>query len=304
MGDAFNINPGERPESGSKNQRIPAFEMHRAALIRHMLYFLGILLAGYLVLVGALYAFQRNLLYHPDPTVATPQSFGVPEMTAERLPTSDGFPLLAWWRPPSTPDAPVLLYLHGNAGHLGDRADKVRPYLDAGFGVLLVTYRYNAGTGGAASEKGLLEDGRTALAYLRAQGISDDRIVLYGESLGTGIVSRLATAGRYRAVILEAPYSSIVDVAASIYWYVPVRYLLKDRYDTTAVIRDINAPLLIVHGKQDRVIPVHFAERLFDAAVEPKRLILVDEAHHTNLYDYGMGKMVLDFLSEQAISRQ
>lgn len=267
-----------------------------------MVYFLGFLVAGYLLLVVGLYAFQRNLMYHPDPTVATPQTFGVPEMKAERLPTPEGFPLLAWWRPPASDDAPVLLYLHGNAGHLGDRADKVRPYLDAGYGVLLVSYRYNAGAGGAPSEEALIGDGRTALSFLTAQGISDDRIVLYGESLGTGIVTRLATERRYRALVLEAPYSSIADVAASIYWYAPVRLLIRDHYDSTSIISTVGVPVLIVHGKGDRVIPVRFAERLFEAAAEPKRLILVDEAHHTNLYDYGMGEMVLDFVANPPVN--
>lgn len=266
-------------------------------------YLLGILVALYLLLVGALYAFQRNLMYHPDQTVATPQSFGVPEMSAERLPTPDGFPLLSWWRPPAGPDAPVLLYLHGNAGHLGDRAEKVRPYLDAGYGVLLTTYRYNAGAGGAPNEAALLEDGRTALGFLRDNGITDDRVVLYGESLGTGIVTKLATENSHRALVLEAPYSSIVDVAAAIYWYVPVRALIKDRFDSTAAIADIDAPVLIVHGRQDRVIPLRFAERLFAAAVEPKQLVVIDEAHHTNLYDYGMGKLVLDFVQKAPVNR-
>lgn len=268
-----------------------------------MVYVLGSIVAGYMLLVGALFAFQRNLMYHPDQTIATPQTFGAPDMKAERLKTPDGFPLLAWWKPPPTPDAPVLLYLHGNAGHLGDRADKVRPYLDAGHGVLLVTYRYNAGAGGSPSETGVLEDGRTALSFLRDQGIGDDRIVLYGESLGTGVVVKLATEKQHRAVVLEAPYSSIADVAASIYWYVPVRLLLRDHYDSKAVIGGIQAPLLIVHGRQDRVIPVRFAERLFAAAAEPKRLVLVDEAHHTNLYDFGMGGVVLDFLSDPPVNR-
>ena len=256
------------------------------------------------MLVGGLYAFQRNLMYHPDQTIATPQTFGAPDMTVERLPTPDGFPLLAWWKPPRTPDAPVMLYLHGNAGHLGDRAEKVRPYLDAGYGVLLVTYRYNAGAGGSPSEAGLLEDGRTALSFLREQGVSDDRIVLYGESLGTGIAVKLAVERPYRAVVLEAPYSSVADVAASIYWYVPVRLLLRDHYDSTAAIGNIKSPLKIVHGKQDRVIPVRFAERLFEAAAEPKRLTLIDDAHHTNLYDFGMGRLVLDFVSDLPVNRR
>ena len=177
--------------------------------------------------------------------------------------------------------------------------EKVREYLDAGYGVLLVTYRYNAGTGGTPSEENLLEDGRAALRFLEEAGFAPGRIVLYGESLGSGIAVRLASEQRVRAVVLEAPYSSIVDVAASIYWYVPVSALLKDRFESTAYIAAIDAPLLIVHGGLDRVIAPRFAERLFEAAKDPKEYRLIDAAHHTNLYDFGMADIVMDFLTTQ-----
>ena len=253
---------------------------------------------GYVLLVLVLTVFQRNLMYHPDQSVPTPGTYGVPEMTSERLMTPEGHPLLAWWRAPLRPDAPVVLYFHGNAGTLDDRADKVRPYLDAGYGVLLVTYRYNAGAGGRPSEENLVADAETALTALQQRGIGPDRIVLYGESLGTGLAVRLAAERRFRAVVLEAPYSSITDVAASVYWYVPVRWLLKDRFDSTARIADIGAPLLIVHGGLDRVIEPRFARKLYDAAADPKRLIMIDEAHHTNLYDFGMGEAVVAFIEQ------
>ena len=251
---------------------------------------------GYAVLVLALTVFQRNLMYHPDQSVPTPGTYGVPEMTSERLMTPDGHPLLAWWREPMRSDAPVILYFHGNAGTLDDRADKVRPYLDAGYGVMLVTYRYNAGAGGRPSEDNLVTDARTALNALRDRDIDAARIVAYGESLGTGLAVRLASEHRFKAVVLEAPYSSITDVAASVYWYVPVRWLLKDSFDSTARIADIGAPLLIVHGGLDNVIEPRFAQKLFGAAVDPKRLIMIDEAHHTNLYDFGMGEAVIEFI--------
>ncbi len=261
-----------------------------------MIYAILVVLGAYALLVLALTVFQRNLMYHPDRTVPTPASYGVPEMALERLETPDGHPLLAWWRAPASPDAPVLLYLHGNAGHLGDRADKVRPYLDRGYGVLLVTYRYNAGAGGKPSEEGLTTDARTAFEALKSRGVDPSRIVLYGESLGTGLVVRLAGEDRFGALVLEAPYSSIADVAASIYWYVPVRWLLKDRFDSTARIAAVNAPLLIVHGGLDTVIEPRFAKKLFEAAADPKQFIMIDEAHHTNLYDFGMGPRVIDFI--------
>ena len=251
---------------------------------------------GYAGLVLGLTLFQRNLMYHPDASIPTPDTFGVPEMASERLTTPEGHPLLGWWRAPADPDGPVILYFHGNAGSLGDRAEKVRPYLDKGYGVLLMTYRYNAGSGGRPSEENLVTDAKTGLAALKARGINTDRIVLYGESLGTGLAVRLAADERFKAVVLEAPYSSITDVAASVYWYVPVRWLLKDRFDSTALIARIAAPLLIVHGGLDRVIEPRFAQKLYAAAEDPKRFVLIDDAHHTNLYDFGMGETVIDFI--------
>ena len=265
-------------------------------VISDMMYFVLVIVGAYALLVLALTVFQRNLMYHPNQTVPTPASFGASDMALERLSTPDGYPLLAWWRAPIAPDKPVLLYMHGNAGHLGDRADKVRPYLDAGYGVLLLSYRYNAGAGGMPSEDGLFADAQTGISALQDRGVDPAQIVLYGESLGTGLVVQLATKNRYRAVVLEAPYSSITDVAASVYWYVPVRWLIKDHFDSASRIDQIGAPLLIVHGGLDTIIEPRFAEKLFESAVEPKRFVMIDEAHHTNLYDFGMGATVIDFI--------
>lgn len=245
---------------------------------------------------GALYFFQRNLMYHPDQGVPTPQSYGVPEMRAERILNSDGHPLLAWWKAPADAGKPVIIYYHGNAGDLGDRADKVTPYLQAGLGVLLISYRYNAGAGGQPSEDGLLDDARAARGFVLEQGIAEERIIYYGESLGSGLAVRMAVDHPARAVVLEAPYTSIADVARARYWFVPVNLLLKDRYDSAAIIGRVRAPVLIVHGRRDGVIASSYGEALYSAAPNPKRLHLIDEAHHTNLYDFGMGALVLDFL--------
>ncbi len=259
---------------------------------------LVIAVLGYAGIAGALYAFQRNLMYHPDQAIDIPQRFGVTMMRELRIETPDGYALHAWWKEPEDAAKPVLVYFHGNAGGLGDRAEKVTDYLEAGFGVLLVTYRYNAGTGGEPSEEALFVDGRSALEFVRAQGINDDRVILYGESLGTGIAVKMASERASKAVVLEAPYSSIADVAGGRYWFVPVRLLLKDHFDSQAIIRDINAPLLIVHGGRDRVIQPKYGRKLFEAAVEPKRFHFLEEAHHTNLYDFGMAALVLGFLAD------
>ncbi|MEX2614656.1 MAG: alpha/beta hydrolase [Alphaproteobacteria bacterium] len=260
--------------------------------------FLGIAVAVYGIFIALLYFGQRNLLYHPDQTVPRPADYGVGEMEPIRLKTSDGLELLAWWRPAATAQAPVIAYFHGNAGHIGIRGDKVRAYLDAGYGVLLLSYRYNAGAGGSPAEDLLFSDAGTALGFLRSEGIPDNRIVLYGESLGSGIAVAMAVKHAVGAVVLEAPYSSMPDLAQHHYWYAPSRWLVRDRFDSVSRIAAVTAPLLIVHGEHDTVIPVKYARRLFDAANEPKVFHLIAGARHNNLLEHGLPDIVLKFLEK------
>ena len=261
--------------------------------------FLGIVVAVYGIFIALLYFGQRSLLYHPDQTVPQPANYGVGEMQPIRLPIGDGLELLAWWRPALTEEAPVIAYFHGNAGHIGNRADKVRAYLDAGYGVLLLSYRYNAGTGGSPSERALILDAVKALEFLKSENIPDSRIVLYGESLGSGIAVQMAVTHDVGALVLEAPYSSMPDLAQHHYWYAPSRWLVRDRFDSVLRISAVGTPLLIVHGDQDTVIPVKYARRLFDAATEPKTFHLLTGARHNNLLDYGLPDVVLDFLKKR-----
>jgi uncharacterized protein len=260
--------------------------------------FLGIAVAVYGIFIALLYFGQRSLLYHPDQTVPRPEDYGVAEMSAIHLATPDGLELLAWWRPALTAQAPVIVYFHGNAGHIGNRAAKVRAYLDAGYGVLLLSYRYNAGAGGSPAEDSLFGDADKALGFLKSEGIPDDRIVLYGESLGSGIAVAMAAKHHVGALVLEAPYSSMPDLAQHHYWYAPSRWLVRDRFDSLSRIGAVKAPLLIVHGEADTVIPVKYARRLFDAAPEPRTFRLLAGARHNNLLDFGLPDVVLEFLKK------
>jgi len=261
-------------------------------------YILGAV-ALYAAFVALLYTTQRGLLYHPVQTIPAPADYGVGEMTAIRIPTADGLALLAWWRPPRMPTSPVLAYFHGNAGHIGERADKVRDYLAAGYGVLLLSYRYNAGSGGKPSEEALFTDGRAAMAFLAREGVAGGRIVLYGESLGTGIAVAMAATHDIGALVLEAPYVSMAELAQYHYWYTPARWLIRDRFDSMSRIGAIGAPLLVVHGRKDRLIPPRFGQALFDAAREPKEIELIDEARHNDLLDYGLTQFVLRFVARR-----
>lgn len=254
-------------------------------------------LAAYVSIAGALFLFQRKLIYAPDPTRPVPENFGVPEMEPVALTTEDGLELVAWWREPADREAPVMVFLHGNAGHIGDRAPKVRPYLEAGWGVLLTSWRGFSGNPGRPSEKGLYADGRAALAFLRRHGVVPARVVLYGESLGGAVAIHLATEEDVGAVALEAPFSSIVDVAARRFRIFPTRFLVRDRFESIAKIPGINVPLLLVHGNRDEVIPVSLGRKLFEAASHPKQSRFIEGATHNDLYDHGAPQMVLSFVN-------
>ncbi len=251
-------------------------------------------------LLAGLYLFQRQLLYLPSASRPDPREAGVPDMRAVRLATGDGLELLAWYKPPA-PGRRLLVYLHGNAGHIGHRGFKARPFLDLGHGVLLVSWRGYGGNAGQPSEEGLLNDARAALAFAAEEGLAHRQVVLYGESLGSGVAVQLAAeaAGTGRpvgAVVLEAPFTSIAEVAQYHYFYVPARYMVADKFDSAARVSAVGAPLLVVHGERDRTVPVRFGRELFDAAAEPKEAAWLPEAGHNDLFDHGAAERVRRFL--------
>lgn len=251
---------------------------------------------AYAATFDGLLAGQRSLMYFPDPTRPRPAEADVPDMAEVALTTEDGLELLAWHRAPAEPGGPTLLYFHGNAGHIGMRGFKVRPYLDAGLGVLLTTWRGYSGNPGRPSEEGLYADARAALAHLERCGVVPDSLVLYGESLGTGVAVQIATELRAAALVLEAPFSSIADVAQARLPLVPVKPFILDRFESRTKIRRIETPLLVVHGALDETVPARFGRKLFRAARQPKEAVFLPEAAHNDLYDHGMARIVLDFL--------
>ncbi|MFQ5786174.1 MAG: alpha/beta hydrolase [Alphaproteobacteria bacterium] len=257
--------------------------------------FFAFAVAGYAGLVGALFLGQRRLMYPAGETPPGPVAAGVPEMRAVRVATADGLDLLAWYAA-ARDERPTLIYFHGNAGHLGHRAAKVRPFVEAGYGVLLLAWRGYSGNPGSPSEDGLYHDARAAFAFLEADGVPPERVVLYGESLGSGVAVQMATEKPVAALVLEAPYTSMVEVAQRHYWYFPIRHILLDRYDSLAKIGDLRLPLLVIHGELDRVVPSDLGRTLFEAAHEPKELRLFADGGHSDLYDHGAGGAVLDFL--------
>lgn len=242
--------------------------------------------AGWGLLVLALYVTQRAILFQPGFDRQDPALSRVPEMSVVTARTADGLELRGWWHP-AVAGRPTILYFHGNGGSIGDRDGKARRLLDRGYGLLLAGYRGYGGNPGKPSEAGLFADGRAWLAALERLGVPAREAVLYGESLGSGVVAELATETAVAGVVLEAPYTSIVDVAALRYWFVPVRRLVLDRFDTEARIPRLRAPVLIIHGSDDRIVPVEHGRRLHEAARGDKRLAVLDGGGHTDLFDHG-----------------
>lgn len=268
--------------------------------MRRMVWIVTVAAIAYGALVLGMYAGQRALIYHPSDRTPVPGQHGLPEMRALRVPVGDGLQLYAWWAPPADAAKPVLLYFHGNAGNLDDRAGRARFFLDQGYGLLLSSYRYNAATGGSPSEAALIADGRAVADWLAvAHGVGPDRLVLYGESLGSGVASALASEGRARALIVDGGFDSIADVAQGAYPYLPAKWLVKDRFDNAARLAGAEGvPKLIAHGALDRIIPPARARALHDAAAEPKRLALFEDGGHSDLFEQGLGAEIVRFLED------
>lgn len=249
----------------------------------------------YVAVVLLLFLGQRNLLFRPSLATDDPSAAGLPEMAKVITRTSDGLDLTHWYAAPRLDGLPVVVFFHGNAGHVAWMAGKARPLLDAGMGVLLAGYRGYSGNPGSPTEQGLYADGRAALDWLAANPARHP-LVLYGESLGTGVAVQMATERPVAGVILEAPYTSIPDVAERRYPLVPVQTLARDRFESKAKIGRIAAPLLIIHGERDTLVPVAHGRALFDAAKEPKTAAFIPEAGHNDLYDWGVAERVVGFV--------
>ncbi len=241
---------------------------------------LGGILAAVLVLGGGLWLLQRRLIYLP--------AGGVPEVTRVlpgwddvTLQTSDGLALGAWYRYPE-PDEPVVIVFNGNAGHREGRALLGARLADHGFGVLLFDYRGYGDNPGRPTEDGLARDARAALAFVGREAPGHP-VVYFGESLGAAVAIELATATPPDALVLRSPFTSLADVAAVHYSWLPVSALLWDEYPSLDRIGSIDVPLLVIAGSADSIVPVAQSRRLYEAASQPRQLVIVAGADHNDL---------------------
>jgi fermentation-respiration switch protein FrsA (DUF1100 family) len=242
-------------------------------------------LVCYGALLALMYFAQRALMYFPDRTRTAPAAAGLPQAAEEILGTADGEKIIVWHVPPRG-DKPVVLYFHGNGGALNLRAGKFNAIVADGTGLLALSYRGYGGSTGKPSEAGLIADADAAYAFAAAR-YPPDRIVLWGESLGSGVAVALAAGHPVGKLVLEAPFTSAVDVAAAVYPFMPVRYLMKDQFRSDQRIGQVKAPVLVLHGARDRIVPIAFGERLYALVRSPKRLVRFPDGGHEDLDQYG-----------------
>jgi fermentation-respiration switch protein FrsA (DUF1100 family) len=240
----------------------------------------------YAVVALAAFFFQRRLTYFPDPQRIAPSSFNLPGVEERVIATPDGEQLVAWFAAPA-PGRPTVLYFHGNAGNLGNRSERVRRFLARGWGVMFLSYRGYGGSTGSPSERANVADAKLAYAALRKAGVVPQDIIVYGESLGSGVAVQVAAEKEVGGLVLDAPYTSIVDVAEVSYPYLPVRPFMFDRYETMRFLPQVTAPLLVMHGEDDRVIPVEMGKAVYAAANAPKEIVTFPRAGHSDHHLHG-----------------
>ena len=245
-----------------------------------------ILVAGYVAGLVLLFVKQRTILF-PIPTTerTAPVVAGFPEAEERVLTTSDGEKVIVW-HVPARPGHAVVLFFHGNGDFLAGRVSRFKGITADGTGLVALSYRGYAGSTGAPSEQGLLQDAAAAYAFA-TERYDAKRIVAWGFSLGTGVAVAIASEHPVGKLILEAPYTSTVDVAASLFRFVPIRLLMRDQFHSDQRIARVAAPLLIMHGTNDPAIPITFGERLFALAHEPKKLVRFPGGGHENLDNFG-----------------
>ena len=226
------------------------------------------LVSTYLIISLILYFSQRNLLYHPNENNYSGDKITV-EVIETKILTEDKIELSAWYHEKDS-KYKTILFFHGNAGTLENRIHKLNHFKDMNINFLIVSWRGFSGNKGKPTEEGLYKDANAAVDWLKSKNINEESIIIYGESLGTGVAVEIAQNNNFAGIILESPFTSMVDAGASKYPIFPIRLLLKDKYESDKKIKNINSPILIMHGEADRIVPFWMGKKMYELANKPK----------------------------------
>jgi len=241
----------------------------------------------YVLLLIIVFFFQGNLLYHPttDNDLQNQAEREPAEIEKVKITTKDKINLIGWFYNRNLEEFKTILFFHGNAGSLENRTYKLNHFKNLNLNFLIIAWRGFSGNKGKPNEMGLYEDAKSAIKWLKAKGIKEKNIILYGESLGTGVAVEVAQNKNYAGVILESPFTSMVNMGKKYYPFFPVSLLLKDKFESYKKINNIFVPVLIMHGKVDKIVPYDMGKKMYELANEPKFFYSQEYGDHMIEYD-------------------
>ena len=265
--------------------------------MKYLYLILSSVIIAYISVIIFIYFYQRNLLYHPSEN--NYQNDKIQFIYEEIfIKVNEKIHLKSWIIKKDFKKFKTLVIFHGNAGHLSNRIYKLNELYKLDINILLISWRGFSGNKGSPTENNLYEDAKASIKWLNEVGVNNNQIILYGESLGSGVAVELGKENNFNGIILESPFTSIENSAKIYYPYLPVKLLLKDRYDSISKIKTINIPILIMHGKKDDVIPFSMGKELFEKANSPKYSYFTTDDDHMMEFNSSLLKKIKDFIEK------
>ena len=265
--------------------------------MKYIYIFISSTLLIYLILLTLIYVNQRKLLYLPSENnyLDDQIKFNYTEFFLE---IDQNTKIKSWLIEKDLKKYKTLLFFHGNAGNLFNRSYKLNKLNELNLNVLIISWRSFSGNTGEPTELNLYNDANKAVEWLNNKGVKSENIILYGESLGTGVAVEIGQSNKFNSIILESPYTSMEKAAKIYYPYLPVKFLLKDKYDSEKKIKNIKTPILIMHGKKDNIVPFHMGKKLFETANKPKKFLQIEEDDHMLSFNDNLLLEIKNFINK------
>jgi len=265
--------------------------------MKYLFITLSSIVVAYLVVLVFIYFYQRNLLYHPSENNYQNDEIKF-EYEEVNIEVENEIKLKSWLINKDLKKLKTLLIFHGNAGDLSNRIYKLNELNKLEINILLISWRGFSGNKGSPTEKNLYKDAEAAIKWLNKKNVSNNQIILYGESLGTGVAVEMANKDDFNSIILESPFTSIENSAKIYYPYLPVKYLLKDRYDSISKINMVKSPIMIMHGEKDDVVPFSMGKKLFEKANSPKHSYFTSTDDHMMEFNSELLNEIKNFIEK------
>lgn len=263
----------------------------------------GFLALIYLLPLLMLFIMQRDFIYITRTPLAPLSAFAaIDDLQEVTTQTKDGLFLTGWFVPPAEEGRPVIVFFHGNASNLSTSMSGALPYIRQGYGFLVAEYRGYSGNEGKPSEENLYRDARSWIGYLKEKDYREQDMILFGESLGSGVAVQMAVEySDIRALVLISPYTRLVDVAKKHYPLYPVHHLMREKYDNIGKVRNLSQPVFIIHGGRDHIVPVEMAQKLYESLPGQKSIKIIPQSGHNDLFLHQADRHILSFLQSLGI---